>query len=205
MIGNILYARVTVTGVRPLLWHAFGPDSLPLTKREKTGVPGNDPTEWQRTVLMTEARQLYLKPTAVFGALRDGARYTKKGRGTLQPLIAATLQVLDEQRIPLDRVVPQEPLPVDPQQPVYLDVQSVKNPATGARNIRYRIAASPPWCFTTTILWDRTVVSRSEMEAIIIDAGRLVGIGDGRAIGYGRFTLDQFTVSETPLEPTSSA
>ncbi|NTU85944.1 MAG: hypothetical protein HGA45_42555 [Chloroflexales bacterium] len=205
MIGNILYARVTVTGVRPLLWHAFGPDALPLFKREKTGVAGNDPEEWRRTVLMTEARQLYLKPTYVFGALRDGARYTKKGRGTLQPLIAATLQVLDDQRILLDRVVPPEPLPVDPLQPVYLDVQSVKNPTTRARNVRYRIAASAPWRFSATILWDRTVVSRAEMEAVVIDTGRLVGIGDGRAIGYGRFTLDTFTVSETSLEPASGS
>lgn len=196
MIGNILYAQVTITGVRPLLWHAFGPDALPLSKREQTGVAGNDPEEWRRTVLMTPERQLYIKPTYVFGALRDGARYTKKGRGTLQPLIAATLQVLDE-RILLDRIVPAEPLPTDPVNPVYLDVQSVRNPVTRARNVRYRIAAAAPWTTGFTILWDRTVVSRGEMEAVIIDTGRLVGIGDGRAIGYGRFTLDTFTVSDT--------
>jgi hypothetical protein len=204
MIGNILYAQVTISGVRPLLWHAFGPDALPLSKREQTGVAGNDPEEWRRTVLMTPERQLYLKPTYIFGALRDGARYTKKGRGTLQPLIAATLQVLDE-RILLDRVVPAEPLPADPMQPVYLDVQSVRNPATRARNVRYRIAASAPWSLGFTILWDRTVVSRAEMEAVVIDTGRLVGIGDGRAIGYGRFTLDTFAVSETPLEVAGGA
>lgn len=204
MIGNILYARVTITGVRPLLWHAFGPDALPLSKREQTGVAGNDPEEWRRTVLMTPERQLYLKPTYVFGALRDGARYTKKGRGTLQPLIAATLQVLDE-RILLDRVVPAEPLPTDPTQPVYLDVQSVRNPTTRARNVRYRIAAATPWTLSFIILWDRTVVSRAEMESVVIDTGRLSGIGDGRAIGYGRFTLDTFAVSETSLEPSSGA
>jgi hypothetical protein len=204
MLGNILYARLGVAGVRPLLWHAFGPDSLPLKKREQTGVAGNDPEEWRRTLLMTGERQLYLKPSYAFGALRDGARYTKKGRGTLQPLIAATLQVLDE-RILLDRFVPAEPLPVDPHEPVYLDVQSVRNPTTRAHNIRYRVAASVPWSFTVTILWDRTVISRAEMEAVVIDTGRLVGIGDGRTIGYGRFTLEHFTVSESPLEPSSGA
>jgi hypothetical protein len=204
VVGNILYARLGVTGVRPLLWHAFGPESLPLTKREKTGVAGNNPEEWKSTVLMTEDRRLYLKPTYIFGALRDGARYTKKGRGTLQPLVAATLQVLDE-RIILDRVVPPEPLPTDPSQQVYLDVQSVRNPTTRARNVRYRIAAAVPWTLSVTILWDRTVVSRGEMESVVIDTGRLVGIGDGRSIGYGRFTLDSFAVSETPLEPSQGA
>lgn len=204
MIGNLLYAQIMLTGVRPLLWHAFGPDTLPLTKRERTGVAGNDPEEWARTVLMTAERQLYLKPTYIFGALRDGARFTKKGRGSLQPLVAATLQVLDE-RILLDRYVPLPPIPTDPQESVYMDVQSVKNPATRARNIRYRIAASAPWSITFNIVWDRTLASRSEMEAVIIDSGRFTGIGDGRSIGYGRFTLDHFTVSETPLTAAQGA
>jgi hypothetical protein len=89
--------------------------------------------------------------------------------------------------------------------PLLFHIQSVRNPTTRARNVRYRVAASVPWRFTVTILWDRSVVSRGEMEAVIIDTGSLVGIGDGRAIGYGRFTLEQFTVSETPLATTSGA
>lgn len=195
MIGNMLTAKVTITGARPILWHAFGPETLPLTKRERTGVAGNDPEEWKKSVLMTEKRQLFVRPTYIFGALRDGARYTKKGRGSLQALLTATLQVLDDE-ILLDRFVPPEPLPLDPTASVYLDVQSVKNPTTRARNVRYRVAASAPWELNFTILWDRTVVSRAEMEAVVIDTGRLVGIGDGRTIGYGRFALDHFAVSE---------
>lgn len=195
MIGNMLTAKVTITGARPILWHAFGPETLPLTKRERTGVAGNDPEEWKKSVLMTEKRQLFVRPTYIFGALRDGARYTKKGRSSLQALLTATLQVLDDE-ILLDRFVPPEPLPLDPTASVYLDVQSVKNPTTRARNVRYRVAASAPWELNFTILWDRTVVSRAEMEAVVIDTGRLVGIGDGRTIGYGRFALDHFAVSE---------
>lgn len=90
MLGNILYAQITMSGVRPLLWHAFGP------------------------------------------------------------------------------------------------------------NVRYRIAAAALWHLSVTICWDRTVVSRGEMEAVCLDTGRLVGIGDGRAIGYGRFSIAQFTIAEMP-------
>jgi hypothetical protein len=44
----------------------------------------------------------------------------------------------------IDRYLPQESeLSHDPGAPVYLDVQMVRNPATRARNVRYRIAASP--------------------------------------------------------------
>jgi hypothetical protein len=194
-MGNIIYATVMITGARPILWHAFGPDALPLEKREREGVAGNDPSEWKRTVLMTPERQLYLEPSYAFGTIRDAARYTKKGKGSIQSAVAATLQVMDE-RILIDRFVPPEPLPTDKEQPVYLDIRSVRNPSTKARNVRYRIAASAGWTATFHLLWDKTIVSRGELEAVIRDAGQLVGLGDGRSIGFGRFVVDQFVVAD---------
>lgn len=193
-MGNIITARVTIRGTRPLMWHHFGPDALPLARQEKSGVAGNDPTEWRRTVLADKDGHLYLEPAQVFGCIRDGAKYTPRKRGTLQPLVAATLQVLDD-KVYVDRYLPDEPT-MDPTQPVYVDVRSVKNPATRARNVRYRIAASPGWRATFTIMWDVTIVSRGEMHAALIDAGRFVGIGDGRSIGFGRFVVEQFEVLE---------
>ena len=194
-MGNILTARISITGTRPLLWHAFGPDAIPLTKRERSGVAGNDPDEWRRTVLATTDRQLYLADTYLFGALRDGARFTRKGRGTLQPAVTSTLQIAAEQIVLTDLTLP-DPLTTDPAQPVYLDVRSVTNPTTRGRNVRYRIAAAPGWALTCPITWDKTVVSRGEMEAVVIDAGRLVGVGSGRAIGMGRFAVTTFAIDD---------
>lgn len=196
-MGNILLATITIHGVRPLLWHHFGPDAIPLHKQERTGVAGNDPEEWRRTVLATPTGQLYLEPSAVFGCLRDAARFTPRKRGTLQPFLAATLQVCSEQVV-VDRYLPDE-LTCDPAQPVYLDVRSVRNPTTRARNVRYRVAARVGWEATFQIMWDRTVVARDELRAVLIDAGRLVGLGDGRSIGFGRFSCDaeqDITVAE---------
>lgn len=193
-MGNVVAARVSIRGTRPLLWHHFGPDALPLGRQEKAGVAGNDPTEWRRTVLVDKDGRLYLEPTQVFGCIRDGAKYTPKKRGTLQPLVAATLQIVDD-RVFVDRYLPGEPT-TDPTQPVYLDVRSVRNPSTRARNVRYRVAASPGWKAMFTIMWDVTIVSRGEMEAAIVDAGRFVGIGDGRSIGFGRFVVEKFEVLE---------
>jgi hypothetical protein len=197
--NNILSAEVEIRGTRPLLWHRFGPDTIPASgKKERQGVAGNDPGEWRRSVLATIDRQLYLEPSYIFGALRDGAKHTKRGRGTLQPMVAATLQVEDD-RILLDRFLPENAddiLACTPEDPVYLDIRSVKNPATRARNIRYRVAASSGWSTRFTILWDMTVVSRGEMEAIARDAGMLAGIGDGRSIGFGRFTVERFEVRQ---------
>lgn len=194
-MSNILQAAVSIEGTRPLIWHAFTPEAIPIGKKERTGTAGNDPSEWRRTVLATPDGQLYLKHTYVFGCLRDGAKFTPYRRGTLQPLLVSTLLVLDR-TIPIaGRVLPATPT-TDEEQPVYLDIQSVRNPATRARNVRYRVAAAPGWQATFRISWDKTVVSREQLQAICIDAGRLAGIGDGRAVGYGRFTVTAFEISD---------
>lgn len=202
-MSNIVKARVSIKGVRPLLLHHFGPDALPLEKQEKDGVAGNSPNEWRKTALITKEGQLYLKPSYAFATIRDAARHTKKGKGSIQSAVAATLQVIDD-RILLDRFMPDFPNghafdistadapPTDSDLPVYLDVQGVRNPSTKSRNIRYRVAASAGWSCNFTILWDKTIVDRNQMRAVLNDAGVLVGIADGRSIGYGRFTVEAF-------------
>lgn len=206
-MGNMISAHVEIKGTRPLLQHYFGPDALPLEKQEKTGVAGHDPEEWRKTCLITKDGQLYVPPTYIFATLREGARYTKKGKGSIQKSVVATLQVTSD-RVLIDRHFPgfpnghsfdaltAEPPPNDPELPVYLDIQSVRNPSTKARNIRYRIAASLGWSCSFDLLWDKTIVSRGEVETVVIDAGKLVGLADGRSIGMGRFVVEQFHVSQ---------
>jgi hypothetical protein len=201
----MLTATVTIKGTKPLFWHAFGPETIPLEKKERTGVAGNDPEEWRKTVLCTKQGQLYLRGDYVFGALRDGSRNIKRGRGSIQRDVTATLQVTDD-RILIDRFMPgangtydptkAAPPTTDPDEPVYLDVRSVKNPVSKGRNVRYRVVASPGWTATFTAQWDATIVSRGQMESVVIDAGRLCGLGDGRNIGMGRFAVESFDVQE---------
>lgn len=202
-MSNIVKAKVTIKGVRPLLQHRFGQDALPLEKQEKDGVAGNSPNEWRKTALVTKDGQLYLEPTYVFATIRDGAKYTKKGKGSIQSAVSATLQVLDDVVL-IDRFFPGfpnghafdlqtvEPPPDGKDEPVYLDVRSVRNPSTKGRNVRYRVAASPGWVITFSILWDKTIISRPEMHAVVKDAGVFTGIADGRSIGFGRFTVESF-------------
>jgi hypothetical protein len=195
-MGNMLTATVTIKGTRPLFWHQFGPDAIPLEKGERTGVAGNDPEEWRKTYIATPDGQLYVEGTYVFSCIRDGAKYTQKKRGSLQPLVAATLQVADD-RVLTNRWLPADgDPPMDRNAEVYLDVRSVRNPSTRARNVRYRVATAPGWLMTFTLIWDATVVSRGEMHTAVIDAGRLCGIGNGRAIGMGRFVIDAYEVVE---------
>lgn len=202
----LLKAKVSIVGTRPgtrpMLFHKFGVDAIPLGKKEKTGVAGNDPEEWKRTYMATKEGQLYVEPSYIFGCLREGAKHTKKGRGSIQAAVAATLQVLDD-KVLIDRYMSDE-LAEDPSEPVYLDIRSVRNPQTRGRNIRYRVACSPGWRTSFTILFDATVVSRNEIEQVVIDAGTLVGLADGRSIGYGRFEVESFEVSEYAKEKASA-
>lgn len=194
-IGNQLQAEVVIRGIRPLLWNHLQPSESFGKRRERGGTAGNDPTEWQRNVLITDDRQLYLLPTHIFGCLRDAAKYTKRGRSSLISPIASTLQV-QERRILVNRYLPEEPVRASEEieQEVYIFMSVVKNLATRGRNIRYRVAAAPGWQCAFTLLWDRTIVSRQEMAAVTIDAGKLVGLADGRSIGYGRFEVMRFDI-----------
>lgn len=205
MADNILRAKVSIVGTRVLLFHKFGPDALPLEKQEKTGVAGNNPEEWRATVMVNKEGQLYIDPSYLFSSIRDGAKYTKRGRGSIQGNVAATLQVVDD-KVLLDRWMPgfpngnlcdpkTMPMPsTDDTELVYVDVRGVRNPNTKSRNVRYRVACSKGWRCSFTIEWDKTITDRNQMQAVIIDAGKLSGIGDGRAMGFGRYSVDIFEI-----------
>lgn len=205
-MGNMVRARIGVLGTRALWQHQFGPEALPLEKGERTGVAGNDPEEWKKTCMVTADGQLYIRPDYIFGCIRNGARHTKKNRGNMMATVAATLQVEDT-IILLDRFVPPEKeLTRDPTAPVYLDVRGVRNPSTKGRNVRYRLAASPGWRCSFTITWDKTLVAREVMRAILNDSGILGGLGDGVSIGMGRFKIATYEelsdAEETPSART---
>ncbi|PWV97403.1 hypothetical protein DFQ01_12146 [Paenibacillus cellulosilyticus] len=202
---SIVKAMVNIRGVRPMLMHCFTTDTISLEKKERTGVAGNDPEEWKRSFMSNADGQLFIDPSYVFGCLREAARYTKKGRGSIQSAVAASLQVLDEQVL-MNRFVPSNLMEVihnDPTQPVYVDVRSVRNPATKGRNVRYRLAVSTGWEAAFTIMWDNTLVNRDQMHAVCIDAGALVGLADGRAIGFGRFEITSFVIIDNAQKTTA--
>lgn len=183
--------KVKIEGTRPLLQHQFGPHAIPLEKQETTGVAGNDPEEWKRTCMVNKDGYLYIPSTYIFGMMKSAAKYTKKGRGSIQPMVAATLQVeeiaiaIENRKKPNDSELKYNEYDAD----VYIDVCGVRNPSTKARNVRYRLACSPGWTCTFTLIWDNTIVSREQMRSVMNDASTLIGLADGRGVGNGRFKI----------------
>jgi hypothetical protein len=202
-MGNLVTATLQIEGVRPLLFHRFGPHAIPLEKQELSGVPGNNPEEWRLSFHMTPEGQLYLPSTYPFSCLKEAATFTKKGKSSLKKAITSTLQIADPHILIEDRFVPTKPVlieqgqAVEPMPLVYIDVAGVRNPSSGGRQIRYRLATAPGWRCMVHLQWDKTIVSRGEMEAVCRDAGKLVGLGDGRSIGFGRFQVLDFTAADT--------
>src|ERR1044071_865881 len=112
-MSALIRARVVIRGTRPLLQNQFTQDSIPLKKREKTGVAGHDPEEWKRSAMIAENGQLYVRAESVWSMLVGGAVFTKKGGGSIQPIVRATLLVLDD-RVMLDRKMPKKAWPLEP-------------------------------------------------------------------------------------------
>lgn len=192
---NLKKAKVKIKGTRPLLWNAFTEEALSLERKPTEGKAGNNPSEWKQTVLIDPDGKLYIKPTYVFGCLKEGALYTKVGRGTIQRKLTATLLVLDNIIYIENRFLPiEKDLTRDPTKPVYLDVSSVRNPNTKGRNLRYRIAASAGWEASYNIQWDSSIVSENQIREVVKDSGILVGLGDGRSIGNGRYEVLDLTI-----------
>lgn len=197
-VGNSVKVQVKIEGTRPLLWNHFGPHALSLEPQERSGVAGNNPDEWRRSVLMTQDRELYILPSAVFKCLREGGRFIKQGRTSLEKSVTATVRVQSKPIIVQGRFVPRKPehlhdgiyQEVAPE--VFVDVSPVVNPSTKNRNIRYRVTTTAGWQCHFNIEFDKTIVSRSQMESVCIQAGEFVGLGDGRSMGLGRFKILAF-------------
>lgn len=210
--------KVAIRGIRPLMQHGFGPDAIPLEKGERTGVAGNDPEEWRKTCMVTGIGQLYFPKSYIFGMMRDAAKYTKKGKGSIQSAVAATLQIEDA-AILLNRRMPDagDAFDLAKAKPphdrsdgmmghdVYVDVRSVRNPSTKGRNVRYRLTTAPGWECSFTLSFDKTIVAREQMRAVINDASTLVGLADGRGMGMGRFEVLAWEVQDAEETTTEGS
>ncbi|MGD7052938.1 hypothetical protein [Sutcliffiella horikoshii] len=187
---SITIANVKIKGSKPLLFNNFTIDSIPLHKKVKSGVAGNNPHEWKNTFQMTTNRQLYLDSRYIFGCLRAGSKYISRGRGSLEPTVSATLQVLSDKLL-LNRFVPYENIiTTNEDNLVYIDIRPVTR--RGVKNIRYRLAIAEGWEASFRIAWENTLISLEQMKAVCLDAGTFAGLGDARKIGYGRFEVLEF-------------
>lgn len=195
---SLVKAKITAKGTRTFLFHQLGIGFLSTDRKTIAGSAGNSPDEWKDTVIYNEkTRQLYIPSSYLLASFKGGAVYTKMGRGTISKKVVATLMI-DTETVVFDRYLPKDDeIGInDSSHDVYVDVRAVKNPNTKGSNLRYRVAMKPGFKFEFEISWDDSIVSLSHMKNVARDAGVLVGVGDGRAIGFGRYDILDFEVEK---------
>lgn len=187
-------AKVCIEGTKLLLFNAFKEECLDK-KKSKGGSAGMNPDEWKTSVNMDAERNLYFPDNYFFGCIKSAGAYSKMGRGNIIKYVAATLEIGPE-KVFLDglKCPKEDEISRDANLPVHLDVRSVVNPMTKGRNLRYRVACKAGWACTFFVSWDDSVLSISQMQTLLKDAGLMCGIGCGRAIGLGRFKVNAFEV-----------
>ena len=187
--------KVEICGTKPILFHAFKVEKISSLTKVKSGSAGNDPDEWRHTVL-EKGNKLYIPASYFLGSLKEGSKYTKAGRGSIQKSFMSSIDILTDISF-LDRELPEgwKDLPTpefttDSSQLVYLDIRGVMNPNSKGKNIRYRVACCPGWKTNYEFEFDDNIVSKSQVKKIVEDTEKMVGIGDGRVLGYGRYKIE---------------
>jgi hypothetical protein len=195
---------VEVMGIRPILFHAFKIEAISALSKVKSGSAGNDPEEWKRTVLERDD-QLYIPASYWHSCLKEGAKYTKAGRGSIQKSFTSGMTMKSEISL-LNCFLPKgwqemtsDQMVTDSSQDVYLDIRGVMNPNSKGRNIRYRIACREGWKTELEFLFDETIVSQSQIKKIVEDSGKIAGVGDGRVLGYGRFKTLSLKITDESI------
>lgn len=185
-------SRITIKGTKAILFHTFPIDTLSVGKT-KSGSAGRDEEEWKSTVLMTGERQLYVMGSYLVGAIKAAGKLIKVGKGNMMKKIESCLECSQDVILLEDSYVPpDDQITKSSSDPVYIDVRSVVNPTTKGRNLRFRVAAKAGWKLSTIIQWDDAIVSKENLKECVVNAGLYEGIGDGRRIGFGRFSLVSF-------------
>jgi hypothetical protein len=187
-------AKIAIEGTKSILFHTFPIDTLTPGK-SRGGTTGKDEEEWKSTVLMTGNRQLYVMGTYLIGAIKSAGKLIKVGKGNMMKKIESCLECLEDVVLLDNLFVPEDSqLTKSSMDPVYIDVRSVVNPSTKGRNLRFRIAAKAGWKLSAAIEWDDSLVSKETMKECVTNAGLYEGIGDGRRIGFGRFSVVSFEI-----------
>lgn len=189
-----------IIGKTAFLFNKFNIENVSNKSKVKSGSAGNDPEEWKLKCI-AEGKNLYLPGYYIFSCLSEGGNYVKEGRGSIKKKLMGCL-LINTPKFYLNYELPKdideietEDLSKDSSQKIYLDVRAVKNPMTKGKNVRYRLAMCPGWSTNVIAEWDDTIISKENMKQVIESAGKFVGVGDARLLGYGRFTCEDVKIS----------
>lgn len=188
------HCEVTVLGVAALLCHRWSDDAVEAKAAAAKGSRAKKTDDVDSYVYRTADGHIGLSGTQLFGAIagpQGAAKYRQDPRSSRKSaldLFRAAIVVLDDVA-PLRR--DGEPCSTWD----YLDRRRATVQRAGIT--RVRPAFVPGWSATFTLLVNLPqYVDPALLNEVIIDAGRLCGVGDFRPT-FGRFTVVRFEVIST--------
>lgn len=157
-----------IKGLSPLLMNRFPLEAVPglqkMTAEEQAEV----------AAYRMENGELFIPGVNVQRALISGAKFSKgKGRASLATVAAACM------------LIPQEKLQLGCRK-FSVDSRAVVVPATKGRIVRHRPRLDE-WALSFELEYDPELLSREQVETIVRDTGRRVGLGDFRPERKGPF------------------
>lgn len=170
--------KVEIIGKTPLLVNRFHEDAA---QEATSGVHSRKekPTEYEdaKMRLYLNERGPYIPDEWIRQAMIGAAARHKVGRRAATTDVAAALYVF--------------PAQINLQGDWHVDSRAIVIPATKGRLLRHR-PMFDQWSASFSLQIDTDIISEALAKAILVDAGRLVGIGDFRPARkgpYGRFEV----------------
>lgn len=180
-------ALIEVTGVAPLLFHAWNVESVDAKGKAAKGSKAKKEDDVESYVYRTPEGFLGVPGVNFVGSMIEAARYKQDPRSprkSLRDLARAAI-------VALDTVAPFHPKTKEYD---YLDKRRVTIQRAGIT--RTRPAMKEGWSLTFSVLVTLPeYMPKESLQALASDAGRLVGLCDHRPT-YGRFTVTGFVIEE---------
>lgn len=175
---------LTITGLTPLLMHSTAwlvnePEDKPTGARAQAW----ELEHYKELAYTNETGHLIVPAINLKGCIVNACRFmTKKPKGAMSwaPIVTAALVINEDVDlgIGLDKLTPKG---------LVVSLQPGKK--NGGRGLRTRPQVLPPWGGQTTLVSVDDRLTEDVLDELIDAAGRLVGLCDGRSLGFGRFSV----------------
>ena len=178
-------AEVTVEGSAPIMFHRWSCEAVEAKANAAKGSKAKKEDDWESYLYRDAAGEIAIPGEYLRQAIIEAAKYRQDPRSprkSAKDLFKAAVISLTELAT------------TGASEPDYLDRRRVC--VMRAAVTRVRPALNAGWSATFQLLVQHPeYISTQTVNGVIVDAGRLVGLGDFRP-SYGRFVVSKFNVME---------
>lgn len=164
--------EVTIEGVAPLLFNKWAEEEKTDARKNKQYIPEE---EAEKSVYRDPDIGIYAPASWIKAACREASKEFKRGRGTMTATVKSCLFVAPV-KIPFGRE--------------YDEIDRQAAVVQKARIMRNR-AKFNTWALTFNMEFDPDRIPEETLREILIEAGKMKGIGDYRP-DHGRFKVTSF-------------